>query len=111
VRRYPSGVDTTGRGKDEHRAQWGRSPDHLGYPLQAFATDAGGIDISWFSPIPSFLPRQKPAKQRVTDQHFREPLHQGEQQPMLRHWGLDDRDRQTVGRRQGFCLAAPPLGG
>jgi hypothetical protein len=36
------------------------------------------------SPIPSFRPRQKPAKQPATDQHFREPLHQ-RQQPMLRH--------------------------
>jgi hypothetical protein len=44
--RGPAGSNVTGKGKNEHRAKWGRSRDLSGYPLQAFAINAGGFDIS-----------------------------------------------------------------
>jgi hypothetical protein len=44
--RGPAGSNVTGKGKNEHRAKWGRSRDLSGYRLQAFAINAGGFDIS-----------------------------------------------------------------
>lgn len=59
-----------------------KAPDGLAF--SEFKGYDAWEDVAVSSPIPSFRPRQKSAKQPAPGQHFREPLHQ-RQQPMLRH--------------------------